>query len=212
MSTTTAPTPSTEQAQHIPLGLLRPSPTNPRKRFTPAKITELAESIKKLGGNFQPILARPNPEYAEGNGQPRYEIVAGERRWRACAEAGMPSVLALVRDISHFDCLEIQLVENIDREDLHPLEEAEGLKALLRDAQGGVRVVCYGDDGRGRESLDGAEGVCCGVGIRCLRNEFADLGGRRLHGGAALHQRHKFGPRQGSRSRRKLGDFGVSHQ
>jgi ParB/RepB/Spo0J family partition protein len=141
--TTTAPTTSPEQAQHIPLGLLRPRPTNPRKRFTPAKITELAESIKKLCGNFQPILARPNPDYAEGNGQPRYEIVAGERRWRACAEAGMPSVLALVRDISHFDCLEIQLVENIDREDLHPLEEAEGLKALLRDAQGGKDAQGY---------------------------------------------------------------------
>lgn len=140
---TTTPTASPEQAQHLPLGLLRPSPTNPRKRFPPAKITELAESIKKLGGNFTPILARPNPDYTEGNGQPRYEIVAGERRWRACAEAGMPSVLAIVRDISHFDALEIQLVENIDREDLHPLEEAEGLKALLRapDAQQGYATA-----------------------------------------------------------------------
>jgi len=69
-----------EPALHLPLGLLKPSPTNPRQRFNQAKIDELAASIKKLGGVFQPILARPNPEYTEGNGLPPYEIVAGERR------------------------------------------------------------------------------------------------------------------------------------
>ncbi|MDT8998373.1 ParB/RepB/Spo0J family partition protein [Paucibacter sp. APW11] len=129
--------PSTaEAAQHLPLTLFRRSPTNPRTRFTPAKITELAQSIKKLGGNFTPILARPNPDYTPTNGQPPFEIVAGERRWRASIEAQMPTILALVRNLTDFEALEIQLIENIDREDLHPMEEAHGMQALLRQPKG----------------------------------------------------------------------------
>ncbi|WP_349745352.1 ParB/RepB/Spo0J family partition protein, partial [Roseateles cavernae] len=121
-------------ALHIPLGLLAPSPTNPRRKFDAAKLQELAESIRETEGVFQPILARPNPAHSDGNGQPRYEIVAGERRWRASKIAGMETVLALVRDLSDRAALQIQLKENVDRESLHELEEAEGIKRLMEEA------------------------------------------------------------------------------
>lgn len=123
-----------EPALHIPLGLLERSPTNPRKKFDASKLQELADSIKETGGVFQPILARPNPLHSEGNGQPLYEIVAGERRWRASKIAGMETVLALVRDLSDRAALQIQLKENVDRESLHELEEAEGIKRLMEEA------------------------------------------------------------------------------
>lgn len=123
-----------EPARHLPLGLLAPSPTNPRKRFDAAKLAELAESIKKHGV-MQPILARPNPEHREGNGRPLYEIVAGERRWRASQLAGRAHILALVRDLSDVEALELQLLENIEREDLHPMEEADGLHTLMQTAK-----------------------------------------------------------------------------
>lgn len=135
MTTTTTPH-AQEAAVHLPLTLLTPSPTNPRKRFNQDKIDELAASITKHGGVFQPILARRNPAATDTNGQPPFEIIAGERRWRASKQANMASVLALVREITDFDALEIQLLENIDREDLHPLEEADGLHKLLREPNG----------------------------------------------------------------------------
>lgn len=131
---TTHQQPDTEQARHLPLGLLAPSPTNPRKRFDPTRLAELAESVKKHGV-MQPILARPNPAHNDGNGQPPFEIVAGERRWRASQLAGRTSVLALIRDLGDIEALELQLLENMDRDDLHPLEEADGLHALMQTAK-----------------------------------------------------------------------------
>jgi len=142
MTTTTTPH-AQEAAVHLPLTLLTPSPTNPRKRFNQDKIDELAASITKHGGVFQPILARRNPAATDTNGQPPFEIIAGERRWRASKQADMASVLALVRDITDFDALEIQLLENIDREDLHPLEEADGLHKLLREPNAAQGVQGY---------------------------------------------------------------------
>lgn len=125
-----------ESLINMPLTLLRASPTNPRKRFTQAKIDELADSIKKHGGVFQPILVRPNPDAREGDGQPPFEIVCGERRFRASKQAELTTVLALRRTLTDFEALEIQLLENIERDDLHPLEEAEGLRKLLREPKG----------------------------------------------------------------------------
>ena len=142
MTTTTTPH-AQEAAVHLPLTLLTPSPTNPRKRFNQDKIDELAASITKHGGVFQPILARRNPAATDTNGQPPFEIIAGERRWRASKQANMVSVLALVRDITDFDALEIQLLENIDREDLHPLEEADGLHKLLREPNAAQGIQGY---------------------------------------------------------------------
>lgn len=118
------------EVRRYPLNHFKPSPTQPRKRFKPEKLRELAESIA-AHDVLQPVLSRPNPDYAEGNGQPLLELVAGERRWRASQMADKPDLPSLVKDLSDLEVLEIQLVENVDREDLHPLEEAEGIRRLM---------------------------------------------------------------------------------
>lgn len=118
--------------------LLSPSPTNPRKAFAEAGIEELATSLR-THGQISPILARPNPAFTGSNGRTPWEIVAGERRWRAAQRAGMAELMTIVRDMTDFEVLEVQIVENLQRTDLHPLEEAAGYAALLRqpgDEQG----------------------------------------------------------------------------
>lgn len=120
------------QALRLPLGLLAPSPTNPRKRFDPAALAELADSIAEHDV-MQPAAARPNPLYSDGNGQPPYELVCGERRWRACrllveqqrAYPGAGTLPVLVRDYTDAQVLALQALENVQRQDLHPLEEAD---------------------------------------------------------------------------------------
>lgn len=109
----------------VPLEQLTPSPTNPRKHFDEAAIAELAESIAKQGV-LQPLLVRARPGF-EGDG---FEIVCGERRWRACRQIGLRELPCLVRTLSDKEVLEIQVVENLQRADLHPLEEAQGYEAL----------------------------------------------------------------------------------
>jgi ParB family chromosome partitioning protein len=109
----------------LALDALQPGRYQPRLNIEPAALGELAESIK-AHGVVQPILARP---LAAG----RYEIVAGERRWRAARIAGLASVPALVRDVPDRHALAIALIENIQREDLNPLEEASGLKRLIEE-------------------------------------------------------------------------------
>jgi ParB family chromosome partitioning protein len=109
----------------LPLDALQPGRYQPRLNNEPEALNELAESIK-AHGVVQPILARP---LAAG----RYEIVAGERRWRAARIAGLSSVPALVRDVPDRHALAIALIENIQREDLNPLEEAAGLKRLIEE-------------------------------------------------------------------------------
>jgi len=127
----------------IPLARIVPSLTNPRKTFDQAKLQELAESIRGLGV-MQPILVRPLPgaRVAEtsmglrkGAPRPEYEIVSGERRYRASELAGVPDIPAMIRALSDQQVLEAQLVENLQRDDLHPLEEAEGYQRLC-DATG----------------------------------------------------------------------------
>lgn len=100
---------------YIDINEIKPNRTQPRKFFDAEKIKELAESIKKYGV-IQPIMLRP-----EALG---YEIVAGERRWRAAREAGLKVVPALVRDLDEEQNMFIALIENIQREDLNPIEEA----------------------------------------------------------------------------------------
>jgi ParB/RepB/Spo0J family partition protein len=134
--------PAIEGAQFIPLGLIQPNPKQPRKRFDPAALTELADSIERFGV-LQPILARPITGAKPG--QPQYEIVAGERRWRASTllakrrgEESIAVVPTIVREMTDFEVLELATVENLHRKDLHPLEEAEGYEALLlRPLHGG---------------------------------------------------------------------------
>ncbi len=103
---------------------LLPSPFNPRHNFDEAELSELAQSIREKG-LLQPILARP----AEQPG--RYEIVAGERRWRAAQMAGVHEVPVIVRELSEREALEVALIENVQRADLNALEEAQGYRRLI---------------------------------------------------------------------------------
>lgn len=121
--TTVAPTDDTaaEQLARIALGLIDESATNPRKRFDAAKLSELADDIK-AHGLIQPVIVRPQGD--------RYELVVGARRFRASALAGSTTILARVRDYSDREVCEVQLTENGQRDDVHPLEEADGYEHL----------------------------------------------------------------------------------
>ena len=112
-----------EELAQLPVGALRPGKYQPRTRMDETSLAELAESIKARGV-IQPIVVR-----AVGDGQ--YEILAGERRWRAARMAGLEHVPAIVRDVPDEAALGIGLIENIQREDLNPIEEAQGLKRLI---------------------------------------------------------------------------------
>ncbi len=100
-----------------------PDPNQPRKRLDEIKLKELAQSIQQHG-LLQPILVRPLQ-----NG--KFQIVHGERRWRACKLIGMRSIRAEIKELSDEQVLEIQLLENLQREDLNPLEEAEAFRRLI---------------------------------------------------------------------------------
>jgi ParB family chromosome partitioning protein len=117
--------PATRPTKTVPIEFITANPKQPRKRFDDAAIDGLVESVREKG-ILQPILVRPHP--TETN---VYEIVAGERRWRAAQRAKLHEIPVLVRDLSDRDTLEIALVENIHREDLTPLEEAEGYQRLI---------------------------------------------------------------------------------
>lgn len=106
----------------LPLADVRPNPEQPRRAFAEEALAELAESIRAQGV-LQPILVRPL-------GDDKYEIVAGERRWRASQLAGQRSIPALIREMSPEQALAIALIENLQREDLSPMEEALGFKEL----------------------------------------------------------------------------------
>lgn len=108
----------------LPIEKLKANPYQPRESIDEKKIDELAESIK-LHGMIQPIIVR---ESKEG-----YEIVAGERRWRAAKKAGLERLPALIKDFTDEECATIALIENIMREDLNPLEEAHAFKRLIEN-------------------------------------------------------------------------------
>ncbi len=103
---------------------IEPNPEQPRKQFEPDKLEELADSIKQHG-MIQPLLVRE-----QGNG--RYLIIAGERRWRAAKLAGLKQVPCIIKDYSEQEVMEIALIENLQREDLNPIEEAEGYQELMK--------------------------------------------------------------------------------
>ncbi|MEL6861602.1 MAG: ParB/RepB/Spo0J family partition protein [Pseudomonadota bacterium] len=105
---------------------IRPNPAQPRRTFSEQELDELAESIKQRGV-LQPILLRPDPD-APG----QYQIVAGERRWRAAQRANLTSIPAVVRDMDELQLLEVGIIENVQREDLNPVEEAEAYGALIK--------------------------------------------------------------------------------
>ena len=112
-------------ARETPIELLRRNPDQPRRQFTESDINELADSIREVG-ILQPILVRPAPGSAGD-----YQIVAGERRWRAAQMAGLKTVPILVRELDDLAVLEIGIIENVQRADLNPVEEALGYRALI---------------------------------------------------------------------------------
>lgn len=117
---------ATSSIQEIPLGQIRESSTNPRRCFDEGKLRELAENIK-LHGVLQAVLVRPAPDGTDGT----YELVAGARRFRASKLAGKNTILATVRELTDAECREIQLIENLQRADIHELDEGIGYRSLM---------------------------------------------------------------------------------
>jgi ParB family transcriptional regulator, chromosome partitioning protein len=114
-----------EEMLDVDIDLIDPNPDQPRGRFNEDKLNELAQSIR-ANGLVQPLLLRRGP-----NG--RYQIVAGERRWRAAQRAGLQSVGAVIRSIPDSKLLELALIENIQREELNPIEEASAYQRLIHN-------------------------------------------------------------------------------
>ena len=115
------------QETKISIANLKPSPSQPRRLFDKNSINELAESIKSKG-LVQPILVRPSPSESG-----IYEIIAGERRWRAAQIAQLHEVPAVIRQLDDVEALEIAIIENVQRSDLSPIEEAAGYKRLIEN-------------------------------------------------------------------------------
>jgi ParB family transcriptional regulator, chromosome partitioning protein len=114
--------PAQAELQHLPVGAIRPNRRQPRKRLDSESVAELAESVR-VQGVVQPVLVRPAEE--------GYELVAGERRWRAARSAGLATIPAVVREVEDVDALMLALVENVARENLSAVEEARAYAALL---------------------------------------------------------------------------------
>jgi ParB family transcriptional regulator, chromosome partitioning protein len=120
-----------ERVANLPLDLLQRGKYQPRSDMRPESLAALAESIKSQG-LVQPILVRRLPGRNPGESQ-RYEIIAGERRWRAAQMAGIGEIPAVIRDVPDEAALAMALIENIQREDLNPLEEARALTRLIEE-------------------------------------------------------------------------------
>jgi ParB family chromosome partitioning protein len=121
---------ATERARsqrRVPIEFLKPNPRNPRRNFPDIELDELAASIRERG-IVQPIVVRP----ARGSAD-RFEIIAGERRWRAAQRAGLHQVPIVALEASDSEALELAIIENVQRADLNPLEEAAGYQALASE-------------------------------------------------------------------------------
>ena len=116
---------SRRDLREVPIDMIAANAEQPRRHFDQALLEELADSIRAKGV-LQPIVVRPDDE-AEG----RFQIVAGERRWRAAQMAGLHKVPAVVRTLTDSEVLELAIIENIQREDLNPVEEAAGYRSLI---------------------------------------------------------------------------------
>ena len=113
--------------RHVPIELLHPNPNNPRKYFAEEELESLAKSLKDKG-LLQPLVVRPRNDGS-------FEIVAGERRWRASQRAGLHEIPVLIRELGDRETLEIALIENVQRSDLNPLEEARAYRQLIEQYQ-----------------------------------------------------------------------------
>lgn len=114
---------SSASAVKLSLNEIEPNKDQPRKTFDEKALSELADSIAQHGV-IQPLLVRPMPDGS-------YQLVAGERRWRAARRAGLLEVPVVIREMSDSEMMELALIENLQREDLNPIEEAEGLQQLI---------------------------------------------------------------------------------
>jgi ParB family transcriptional regulator, chromosome partitioning protein len=112
-------------ATAIPIEKLHPNPNQPRRSFGETELSELAASIREKG-IIQPLIVRPHPDKPQS-----YEIVAGERRWRAAQRAQLHEIPVLVRSLTDTEVLEIAIIENVQRADLNPLDEAQGYRQLM---------------------------------------------------------------------------------
>jgi ParB family chromosome partitioning protein len=113
--------------RRLPTAALRPNPRNPRRAFPNAELDELVASLRERG-IIQPIVARPVQGAADV-----YEIIAGERRWRAAQHAGLHEVPVVIIEATDAEALQLAIIENVQRADLNPLEEAEGYRALIEE-------------------------------------------------------------------------------
>ncbi len=116
---------TTPSVRMLPIDALHPNPNQPRRHFAPEAMRELVESIRERGV-LQPLIARPLPDIAN-----QYQIVAGERRWRAAQQVPLHEVPVILRNLDDTEVLEIAIIENIQREDLDPIEEAQGYRQLI---------------------------------------------------------------------------------
>ena len=132
--------------EQLNLDQLVPNPGQPRSIFDDSELKQLADSIT-VNGMLQPILVRPDPQ---GSGS--YQIVAGERRWRAAQLAGYHEVPVIIRQLKDSETLEIALVENLQRQDLNPMEEARAYRRLLEDF-GGTQASVAERVGKSRSHL-----------------------------------------------------------
>ena len=131
---------------HIDIDLIRSNPFQPRKNFDDNKLKELSLSISK-DGVIQPILVRRDPEYPDN-----FQIVAGERRWRAAQLAGLHKVPVIFKDYNDNSMAELALIENIQRENLNPIEEAFGYQRLI-DSFGLTQEIISGKVGKSRSYI-----------------------------------------------------------
>ncbi|MBC5798461.1 MAG: ParB/RepB/Spo0J family partition protein [Candidatus Eremiobacteraeota bacterium] len=120
-------TPPRPGLRDISVATIRPNPQQPRRNFDPAALAELQTSIRELGV-LVPIIVRP---LSDRSGDGEFELIAGERRWRAAAAAGLGTIPAIVREADDQASLEVAIVENLQRQNLDPLEEAMGFQHLI---------------------------------------------------------------------------------
>jgi len=111
----------------VPIEFVSPNPKNPRRHFGDAELTDLAQSIREHGV-VQPVVVRPAPGQTG-----RFEIIAGERRWRAAQRAGLTEIPVIVREVNDRTALELAIIENVQRADLNPIEEALGYQQLIEE-------------------------------------------------------------------------------
>ncbi|GEQ97510.1 chromosome segregation DNA-binding protein [Iodidimonas gelatinilytica] len=122
--------PSNRDTRLVPIHFLKANPFQPRRNFVAEDLETLSASIAEKGV-LQPILVRPASQSADG--EQRYEIMAGERRWRASQKAGLHEVPVLIRELDDRAALEVAIIENVQRQDLSPIEEADGYQRLIAE-------------------------------------------------------------------------------